>query len=94
MSKNTDYVTEMQARMKKWDADVTALSTEAGAKARESYDEKVKELRATREEAQKTFARIQAASESAGAQMHAGMEAAWDTMQKALTKASAELRPK
>jgi hypothetical protein len=92
MSKNTEYVIEMESRMKKWDADLHALSAEAATKARAEYDDRVKELHATREAAQKTFARIQAASESAGAQLHAGMEAAWDTMQAALKKASADLR--
>ena len=92
MSRNTDYVNEMQARMRKWDADVSALSAEAGAKAKESYDESVKELRDSRDAAEKTFARVQAASESAGAQLHAGMEAAWDTMQAALKKVSADLK--
>ena len=92
MSRNTEYVAEMKARMKKWDADVDALSAEAGAKARAAYNERVKELRSSRDEAQKTFARVQAASESAGAQLHAGMEAAWTTMQEALKKVSADLR--
>jgi hypothetical protein len=92
MSKNTDYVSAMQAQMKQFDKDVDALSAEAGAKARASYDEQVKGLRATRDAAQKQLLQIQAASESAGASMHAGMTTAWDTMQAALKKVSADLR--
>jgi hypothetical protein len=49
-------------------------------------------LRATRDAAQKQLLQIQAASESAGATMHAGMTTAWDTMQAALKKVSADLR--
>ncbi|MBC8023227.1 MAG: hypothetical protein H7Y14_08925 [Burkholderiales bacterium] len=92
MSKNTDYVSMMEARMKKWDEEVEALSVEAGKKARAAYYERVKELCASRDAAQKSFRTIQAASESASAQMHAGMEAAWDTMQETLKKAASDLR--
>ena len=92
MSKNTEYVTEMQARMNKFDADVRALSADAGAYGRAAYDERLKELHACRNAAQAAFVRVQAASESAGAQLHAGMETAWDTMQAALKKVSADLK--
>ena len=91
MSKNSEYVSAMQAQMKQFDKDVDALSAQAGAKARAAYDEQVKELRATRDAANKQLLQIQAASESAGAAMHAGMQTAWDTMQAALKKVSADL---
>jgi len=45
-----------------------------------------------RDAAQKTFQEILAASGSANAQMHSGMKTAWDAMQKALEKASSDLR--
>ena len=92
MSKNSEYVTAMQTRMRQFDKDVDALSAEAGAKARAAYDEQVRDLRASRDAAQQTFLRLQEASESADARMHAGMQAAWDTMQAALKKVSADLR--
>jgi hypothetical protein len=91
MSKNSEYVCAMQAQMKQFDKDVEALSAEADAKARAAYDVQVKHLRASRDTAQKTFLKLQAASESADAKMHAGMQAAWDTMQAALKKVSADL---
>jgi hypothetical protein len=92
MSSNSEYVSSMQARMKQFDKDVDALSAKAGANARAAYDEQVKDLRASREAAHKQLLQLQAASESAGAAMQAGMQTAWDTMQAALKKVSADLR--
>jgi len=91
MSKNSEYVTAMQAQMRQFDKDVDALGTRVGASARSAYDLQVKQLRATRDAAQETFRLLQAANESADAKMHAGMQAAWDTMQAALKKVSADL---
>ena len=95
MKTNSEFVTRMQAQLKKWDADVASL-TEEGKKAtdqaRASYDEGIKGLRASRDAAQKTFQQICVASESAGAQLHAGMEGAWTTMQANLDKVLANLR--
>lgn len=95
MGKNTEYVTRMETQLKKWDADVDALaakSEKASAQARAAYHEQIKNLRASRDAAQKTFQEIRVASESAGARMQAGMEMAWETMQKALEKVSSDLR--
>jgi len=95
MGKNTEYVTRMETQLKKWDADVDALaakSEKASAQARAAYHEQIKNLRASRDAAQKTFQEIRVASESAGARMQAGMEVAWETMQKALEKVSSDLR--
>ena len=95
MSMNTEYVARMETQLKKWDADVDALAAQgekASADARAAYHEQIKDLRASRDAAQKKFQEIRVASESAGEQMQAGMKAAWETMQKALEKASSDLR--
>ena len=95
MSKHSEFVTRMETQMKKWDADVDALAAkgeEANAKARAAYRKQIEHLRAGRDSAQKTFQEIRVASEAAGAKMQAGMEVAWQTMQKALEKVSADLR--
>lgn len=91
MSKNSEYVTAMQARMRQFDKDVDALGAAAGARARAAYDEQVRYLRESRDAGEQTFLALQAAHESAGAEMHAGMQAAWETMQAALKKVSADL---
>jgi len=75
MSINTEYVARMETQLKKWDADVDALAAEgekAGAEARAAYHERIKDLRASRDAAQKTFQEIAAANESAGRRAVAG----------------------
>jgi hypothetical protein len=81
MGTNDEYVRSMEMQLKKWDADVEALAAEgekAGAEARATYYARIQELRL--------------ASQEAGAQMQAGVKVAWETMQKALEKVSADLR--
>jgi hypothetical protein len=95
MSMNTEYVTRMETQLKKWDADVDALAAQgekASAEGRKTYHEQIKNLRASRDMAQKTFQKIRVANEAAGAQMQAGMEVAWKTMQNSLEKVSLALR--
>jgi hypothetical protein len=95
MSTHSEYIARMETQLKKWDAQVDALVAEgkkASAEVRAAYDERIKDLRASRDAAQKTFLEIRQASESAGAQMQAAMQGAWETMQKAFEKVSSDLR--
>jgi hypothetical protein len=95
MSKNSEYLSTMETQLRKWDADFDALAAEgekAGGKMREAYHQRISELRASRDSAQKTFAEIRIASDAAGAQMRAGMKVAWETMRLALEKVSKDLR--
>jgi hypothetical protein len=95
MSLNTDYVAKMETQLKKWDADLDALAAvgeKASADTRAAYHKSIKDLRANRDSAQKTFKEMQAASQSAVAQTQAKMGAAWETMQKALAKVTSDLR--
>jgi hypothetical protein len=91
MRSNPEFISTMQAQIKAFDDEVEALGANAGAKARASYDERIKELCASRDAGQKAMLKLQAASESAGASMHAGMKTAFETMQGALKKVRAEL---
>jgi septation ring formation regulator EzrA len=95
MDKHAEYVTAMEKQLKKWDADVDALAAEgenASAKVRAAYQLQVKNLRTSRDAAQKRLEEIRASSEAAAAQMQAGMQSAWDTMQKTLKRVSSDLR--
>ncbi len=95
MTKQSAYVTKMEKQLKDWNSDVDALAAEGEkmkGKARDAYGEQVKNLRACNDAAQKSFIAIQAASESAADEMQAGMETAWKSMQKALTRVSSDLR--
>ena len=94
MGINSDYIARMKAQLKQWDADLDALGARselASIEARAVSRERIKDLRASRDEAQKAFQQMRASGEAAGAQMKAGMEAAWKSMQKALQKASSSL---
>ena len=95
MDKKSDYVITMETQMKKWDADLDALNAvgeKANDAARATYQANLKSLRANRDEAQKTFKEMSAASIEAGEKMQAKMTASWETMKKSLEKVSADLR--
>ena len=95
MSTQAEYLAKMQTQMKKWDTDVDALAA-AGEKVNEqmrtAYDEQIKNLRAGREAAQRTFEQIGQATEAAGKQMRSNMESAWQNMQKSLTLVTTDLK--
>lgn len=93
MSTKSEFVTKMETQLKIWDAAVDALSAKGekvSADTRKAYYTGIKDLRASREVAQKTFQEILVAGESARAQLQASMEATWEAMQKALGKMSLE----
>jgi polyhydroxyalkanoate synthesis regulator phasin len=95
MSTHSDYIAKMEAQLQKWDADVDALVARgkvAGTEARAAYDERIRNLRTTRDAAQKTLHEIRQATESASTQMKAAMQGAWEAMQKALEKAASDIR--
>jgi translation initiation factor IF-2 len=95
MSIHSEYIARMATQLKKWDADVDALAAEgkkASADARAAYDDRIKDLRASRDAAQKTFLEICQATELAGAQMQAAMQGAWEAMQKTFEKVSSDIR--
>jgi len=90
-----EYLARMETQLKKWDADLEALAAEgqkASDGARAAYHERLKELRASRDAARQTLQEMRAAGGAAGEHLQSGMKSAWETMQKALEKAAAELR--
>ncbi len=94
MGINADFVARMNAQLKQWDADLDALGARselASHEARAASLERIKDLRASRDAAQKALQQMRAAGEAAGAQMKAGVEAAWTSLQKGLQKANASL---
>ena len=95
MGANSDYVSKMKTQLQKWDADVDALAAKgenASAEARSIYQEQIRELRASRDAAQKSFQEMRAAGEAAGAKMKVGMEEAWKAMKKGLDRASSNFK--
>jgi len=94
MGINSDYVARMKTQLKQWDADLDALGARteaASSEARAASLERIKDLRASRDAAQKSLQQMRAAGEAAGAQMKAGMEEAWKAMQKGLQRATSSL---
>lgn len=95
MGANADYVSKMKTQLKQWDAEVDALAAKgenASAEARSIYQEQIRELRASRDAAQKSFQEMRAAGEAAGAKMKVGMEEAWKAMKKGLDRASSNFK--
>jgi tRNA/tmRNA/rRNA uracil-C5-methylase (TrmA/RlmC/RlmD family) len=95
MGTNAEYVSAMQAQMKRWDEEVDILASEgrkASGELRTAFARRLKELRLNRTAAQKAFQEVRDATEAASAKLQAGMQAAWETLQNSLEKVSAELR--
>ena len=94
MGVNSDYIARMKTQLQQWDADLDALGARselASAEARAASLERIKDLRASRDAAQKSLQQMRAAGEAAGAQMKTALEEAWKTMQKGLQKATTSL---
>jgi hypothetical protein len=94
MATNAEYLTGMQAHLKKWDADVGLLlaqSKKADGEIRTAYERRLKELRLCRKAAQKSFDELRVATGAAGERMQAGVQASWEAMQATLEKVSADI---
>ena len=91
MSANTEYVAKMQKQLKEWDAGLDALVAR-GERSGEEARATIRDLQERRAAAHSYIDKIRFAGESAGAQMHAGMQGTWDALRKALEKATSELR--
>jgi hypothetical protein len=94
MATNAEYVTGMQAHLKKWDAEfdlLLAQSKKADGEIRTAYERRLKELRLCRKAAQKSFDEVRAATGAAGEKLQAGLQTAWETMQATLEKVSSDL---
>jgi hypothetical protein len=95
MSKKDEYMAQMQLQLKKWDAEIDALTNKAnefGAEARDKYYDQLKIMRASRETVSQKMHEITAASEAAWQDMQKGMEGAWDTMKAAMEKATSAFK--
>lgn len=95
MDKSDKYVIKMEEQLKKFDADLDKLAA-AGEKrsgeALAAYQACIRDLRLERDEGQQTFARMRLATAEAGRQLQSKMRVSWHTMQKALEKATLDLR--
>jgi hypothetical protein len=95
MGMQTEYFTKMESQLKKWDADIDKLSAtgaKTGAEASAKYKEQLKAMRVNRDAAYKKLAEMRTATESAGMQMQAGLNATWESMRKGLETAAASFK--
>ena len=91
MGRNNEYLAKMHERLKAWDVEVETLSSASGDladSARAGYEERMRELRLHRDAAHSALQELRLATVSASRELHKGVELAWDTMSKALEKAS------
>ncbi|HET7773361.1 MAG TPA: hypothetical protein VFK82_06010 [Burkholderiaceae bacterium] len=94
MSTHSEYLAQMSTRLTQWDAELDRLASEGEsrrANVRAAYYDRVKLLRANRSIAEKTFSDLQAATESAGEAMRDNAQKAWDSLRRALEKATTDL---
>jgi hypothetical protein len=95
MTKKDEYLSMMEAHIKKWDAEVDKLRAKGeqmSAEARVKYAEQIKAMRANRDAAYKKLHEMRAANESAWQHMQSGIDTAWDSMKNALDKASSQFK--
>jgi hypothetical protein len=95
MGRNNEYLAKMHERLKTWDAEVAALAAAGGdlaGSARAEYEERIRELRRHRDAADGALQELRLATVAASQGRHAGVELAWETMSKALAKASEDSR--
>jgi len=95
MSKKDDYMTQIQSQLKKWDAEIDALTAKAneiGADARDTYYDQLKIMRASRETVAQKMQEFTSASETAWQEMQKNMESAWDNMKAAMEKAKSSFK--
>ena len=95
MGTHSDYFRQMDAQLKKWDAEVdtlTAAGEKASAEARDEYQEQIKALRVDRDAAYKKMREMRAAGEAATLEMKSAVDVAWQSMKKSLDKVSTKLK--
>lgn len=90
MSDRDLYIKKMKAKLDEWNADIAKLEAKAdGAEAdmKIKYNEKITVLKGQREEAAAKLMELRNASEDAWEEIKAGLENAWDSLDKAVKSA-------
>jgi chromosome segregation ATPase len=95
MSKRDAYVETLKARIDEWNADIAKLEArakEAEASGRAEYHEQLNELRERRDEGLEQMKKAQESGDAAWDDMHAGFEAAWESISNAFQNAMRRFR--
>jgi len=91
MSMKQAYVDKVQARLNEWDTEIEKLKAraeEAGADTKIMYYKQIETLRDEQREAQVKLDDLRAASNDAWQDMKAGVQHAWDSLERAAKDAS------
>ncbi|MEL6744607.1 MAG: coiled coil domain-containing protein [Pseudomonadota bacterium] len=89
MSMKEAYVEKIQARLNQWDTEIENLKSkaaEASADAKIEYERQVDELQGMQKETQAKLDELRAAGDDAWTDLKAGVENAWDSLERASHK--------
>ena len=95
MSTPTDDLAEMSTRLTQWDADLDRLAAEGEtrrATVRAAYYDRVKMLRANRALSDKAFTELRTAADAPTDAVRDNAQKSWDSLRRALEKATNDLR--
>lgn len=95
MDKTAKYAVKMESQLKEWDVEVERLTASVASRSGEALarcQETIRRLGADRDAAHVTFKRMRIATDEAGRKLQSQMRVAWHTMEKALEKATEDLR--
>ena len=97
MTSRDRYLEQFKAKLDEWNAEIDTLeknARKAQANAKSRYDKQITELREMRDDAQKRFAEMQAASTEAWDAMAKGAEKAWKSWSDAFEEARSKFSRK
>lgn len=97
MTSRDRYLEQFKAKLDEWNTEIDQLeksARKAQADAKSRYDKQLGELREMRDDAQKRFAEMQAASSEAWDAMAKGAEKAWGAWADAFDEARAKFSKK
>jgi len=95
MKDRKEYIDQMSAKLKEWDAEIQKLvakADKAKADIKADYQQELDELRNKREEAQQKLKEIQQAGEDAWEELKDGIEKSWKTLGDSIKSAFRKLK--
>jgi chromosome segregation ATPase len=95
MSKRTQYIEKMKARLDQWDAEIGKLEAkveELKADARIEYQKQIQEVRRHRDEAYSKVKELQNASDEAWGDVASGFDNAWGNIVQSIETAMSRFR--
>lgn len=95
MSKKEAYEKKLQAQLDEWNSEIDKLKAKADqaeADAQLEYYQQIEELRAKQEQYSQKLAELKTASDDAWEDIKAGVESAWDSLNRSLKSAKSRFK--